>query len=76
LGRSVTRAKAAGTYDPLAEHARHLQAQIARCRANGVDPAPIIEVQSHLGELLAQASQRQQPAPNSAMTPVSRQNVL
>ncbi|MCE3003984.1 MAG: hypothetical protein LW860_14985 [Xanthomonadaceae bacterium] len=61
---SRCRAKAAGTYDPLAENARHLQAQIARCRANGVDPAPIIEVQSHLGELLAQAAQRQQPAPN------------
>lgn len=43
------RAKAAGTYDPVAEHARYLQEQIARCRANGVDPAPLSRCSPTLG---------------------------
>lgn len=55
------RAKAAGTYDPVAEHARQFEALIARCEANVVEPAPLIEVQSQIRKQLAQATERSTP---------------
>jgi hypothetical protein len=58
-------ARAAGTYEPFAEYAGHFEAQIDRCEANGLDPAPLIAVQSRIEQLLAQAAHRPQPAPNA-----------
>ena len=54
--------KADCAHAPLVEHARDFEAQIKICEAIGVNPAPLIEVQSHHGELPAKAAERLRPA--------------
>lgn len=58
-------ARAAGTHEPFAEYAEHFEAQLDRCEANAVDPAPLIAVQSRIAELFAQVAKPSQPARNS-----------